>query len=193
MAIDILQRYYSVELIWMKYIGTSPILAGVNHSTANIIVRSFDAAPVYAGLAIYLTWEDHGCPDLWHHKELLKCTTSHVCGFLASMLIPILHSSLEVSSPSLVTSIAFHGSPCQDKSRSQGTKTMCLSLPGQLPRESTHDQGDPFHEVCLLILLDASYHVDAFVPACKPTPSLEISILPFPYTNIIVPHYSCIP
>lgn len=34
----------------------------------------FHPAPVYAGLAIYLTWEDHGSPDLWHHKELLKCT-----------------------------------------------------------------------------------------------------------------------
>jgi hypothetical protein len=74
MAIDILQRYYSVELIWMKYIGTSPVLAVAYYSTANIVVRSFDAAPVYAGLAIYLTWEDHGCPDLWHYKELLKCT-----------------------------------------------------------------------------------------------------------------------
>ncbi|KAI5453791.1 hypothetical protein NCC49_005604 [Naganishia albida] len=41
MAIDILQRYYTAELLWMKFI-----------------------APLYAALAIYLTWEDHGRPDL---------------------------------------------------------------------------------------------------------------------------------
>ncbi|GHJ83810.1 hypothetical protein NliqN6_0212 [Naganishia liquefaciens] len=49
MAINILQRYYTVELIWMKYI-----------------------APIYAGMAIYFTWVDHGRPNVWQLPQFFQ-------------------------------------------------------------------------------------------------------------------------
>lgn len=65
MAIDILQRYYTTELLWMKYIGTSSIPSVCLN--AELILHSSHpsrAAPLYAALTIYLTWQDHGSPNL---------------------------------------------------------------------------------------------------------------------------------
>ena len=64
MAIDILQRYYNAELLWMKFIGASCLTKRRLSPPDRFIATLSPTAPLYAALAIYLTWEDHGRPDL---------------------------------------------------------------------------------------------------------------------------------
>lgn len=81
MAINILQRYYTVELLWMKYIGMFRRYCCLSFHDSRCYARFLSllcSAPVYAGMAIYFTWLDHGRPELWHLPQNSKRTVSVV-------------------------------------------------------------------------------------------------------------------